>query len=144
MDDQPIDLSKYGELLLRALPCMIESEEEHDRMLTSAEALMDKGDALSPEERKLLELLVLIIEVFEREVEEQEEETEVEGEPEPHETLSRLLTSRKWEREVLNDIFGNPMLAAEVLAGRRAISKGQAKALGKLFKVPPKLFFHDY
>ncbi len=140
MDDPPIDLGKYGELLLSALPCLIESEEEHDRMLTSAETLMDKGDALSQEERKLLELLVLIIEVFEREVAEEEEETEVEGEPEPHETLLRLLTSRGWKQEVLNDVFGNPLLVAEVLAGRRAISKGQAKALGKLFKVPPKLF----
>ena len=147
MDEQPIDLKIYGELLASALPCTIESPEEHERLLTAAEALMDKGDSLSREERKLLELLVLLIEVFEREVEEQEEETqaesEAEGHPEPHESLARLLESRGWEQGVLNDIFGNPMLVAEMLAGRRAISKGQARALGKLFKVPPKLFAGD-
>ena len=46
------------------------------------------------------------------------------------------MEARKWEPDALVDIFGNPHLVAEVLAGRRPISKGQAKALGKLFRVP--------
>lgn len=137
------DSSKYGQLLAEVLPGMIESPEEHERLLTIAEGLMDKGEALSPEERKLLELLVLLIELFEREVEgdeEEEAETEI---PLPHETLKRLMESRGWEDLVLNDIFGNPRLVSEALAGKKAITKGQAKALGKLFRVPPKLFFSE-
>ena len=43
----------------------------------------------------------------------------------------------------LNDALGNPKLVDDVLAGRRKISKGQAKELGKLFKVPSKLFIAD-
>jgi len=113
-------------------------------LLTLAETLMDKGEQLSVEERKLLELLVLLIEVFERHVEEDEaEEESAEEIPLPHETLQRLLTARGWDAGALNDIFGNPKLTAEVLSGRRSISKGQAKALGSLFRVPPKLFFTD-
>jgi HTH-type transcriptional regulator/antitoxin HigA len=128
-------------LLASASPVVIETPEEHERLLTIAEALMDRGDALSTEERKLLELLVLLIEVFESQVEEEEgDEQEI---PPPHETLRRLLESRGWGHEVLNDTFGNPNAANEVLAGKRIISKGQAKALGKLFQVPPKLFMAE-
>lgn len=72
--------------------------------------------------------------------EEEEAETEI---PLPHETLKRLMESRGWEDLVLNDIFGNPRLVSEALAGKKAITKGQAKALGKLFRVPPKLFFSE-
>jgi antitoxin component HigA of HigAB toxin-antitoxin module len=36
--------------------------------------------------------------------------------------------------------FGNPHLAREVLAGKRPISRGEAKELGNFFRVPPKLF----
>lgn len=133
------DAHKYGELLAQALPVVIDSPEDHERLLTTAEALMDKGESLSPEERKVLELLVLLVEVFEHEVEEAGEDPQ----PLPHETLQRLMESRGWSAETLNDIFGNPKLTADALAGHKAISKGQAKALGKLFAVPHKLFFTE-
>ena len=155
MDELTIDLQKYGQLLAEAAPGIIESPEEHERLLTLAEALMDKGDRLTAEERKLLELMVVLIEIFEREVEAAEGEGEGEGDdddqpepanhpaPFPHETLERLLKARDWGSEVLNDIFGNPRLAADALAGRKTISRGQAKALGQMFRVPPKLFLRD-
>ena len=69
MDEALIDLQKYGQLLAEAAPGIIETPEEHERLLTLAEALMDKGDRLTAEERKLLELMVVLIEIFEREVE---------------------------------------------------------------------------
>ena len=127
---------------------MIDSPEEHERLLTIAEGLMDRGAALSREERKLLELLVLLIQTFENSIAEgegddddqDEEDTSKAPLPQPHETLQRLMDARHWEHDALIDIFGNPYLAGEVLAGRRPISKGQAKALAKLFRVPVKLF----
>jgi HTH-type transcriptional regulator/antitoxin HigA len=133
------DAQKYGELLARALPMVIDNLQDHERLLTAAETLMDRGDGLSAEERKLLELLVVLVEIFEHEVEEADEQPQ----PLPHETLRRLMESRSWGVETLNDVFGNPKLTAEVIGGRKAISKGQAKALGKLFDVPPKLFFSE-
>lgn len=143
-DQRQLDLERYGALLAETRPCVIETPEDHDRLLTAAETLMDKGDQLSLEERKVLELLALLIEVFEAEVEAEDDDASDEPEPEetpgPHQILQRLLDARGWEPTTLNDIFGNPALTSEVLAGRRAISKGQAKALGKLFQTPPKLF----
>ncbi len=139
MSDAGFDKQKYGELLAAALPVVIDNLEDHERLLTAAEALMDKGDSLSNEERKLLELLVVLVEIFENEV----EEADGQPQPLPHETLQRLTEGRGWGPDVLNDIFGNPKLTEDALAGRKAITKGQAKALGKLFDVPPKLFFSE-
>jgi len=143
-----MDEQRYAELLAAARPGVIGTPEEHERVLTIAEELMDKGERLSPEEEKLLELLVLLIGAFEAEVEAQveaqEDDEDDDGEPaalpRPNETLQRLLQARGWDSTVLTDVFGNPHLAGEALAGRRPISKGQAKALAKLFQVPPKLF----
>src|SRR5919197_2446440 len=61
-----IDEKKYGRLLTRALPSVIETEEENERMLAEVERLMDKGEEnLSPEESKLFKLMVRLIEDFE-------------------------------------------------------------------------------
>jgi antitoxin component HigA of HigAB toxin-antitoxin module len=138
------DEQRYAELLASARPRVIETPEEHDRMLTIAEELMDKGEAMSPEERKLLELLVLLVKVFDELVfEEEVEEDQAEEHaplPRPHETLQRLIHARGWESSVLVDVFGNPHLVSQVLSGLRPITKGQAKALAKIFDVPVKLF----
>jgi antitoxin component HigA of HigAB toxin-antitoxin module len=109
---------------------------------------MDRGAALTGEERKLLELLVMLIQAFENrvvKVEAPDDDDDEDGTteaplPRPHETLQRLMQSRGWDPEVLIDVFGNPHLVAEVMAGRRDISRGQAKALAKLFRMPVKLF----
>jgi antitoxin component HigA of HigAB toxin-antitoxin module len=134
-----MDEKRYGELLAQTLPAVIETLEEHERLLTLAEKLMDKGDQLSVEERRLLKLLAFLIEVFESEADDEEEETEHRL-PEPHETLQRLMEARNWDASALVDVFGNPRAATEVLAGRKEITKGQAKQLGRLFEAPAKLF----
>ena len=143
MDELAIDTLKYGQLLAAAIPGIIETPEEHERLLTLAEGLMDKGDQLTPEERKLLELVVVLVELFEREVEDADGEDAPEEAPLPHETLQRLMQARGWKPEALNDIFGNPHFATEALAGRRNITRGQAKGLGNLFRMPAKLFLPD-
>lgn len=138
-----MDEQRYSELLAATRPSVINTPEEHERLLTAAEELMDKGEALAPEERKLLELLVLLIGVFEDEIEaaeENDEESENVTPPLPHETLQRLMQSRDWEPAVLIDVFGNPHIVEQVMSGKRPISKGQAKALARLFRVPEKLF----
>jgi len=43
----------------------IMTEKENERMLALVEELMDKGEAISPEEEKLLKLLARLIEDFE-------------------------------------------------------------------------------
>ncbi|MGA3078375.1 MAG: hypothetical protein ABSG56_32440 [Bryobacteraceae bacterium] len=43
------------------------------------------------------------------------------------------------QRDLL-DVFGSRGIASEVVSGKRAISKAQAKKLAELFHVPADLF----
>ncbi|MEJ7606418.1 MAG: hypothetical protein WKF37_09140 [Bryobacteraceae bacterium] len=137
-----MDEHRYGELLAQFRPRLIESGEEHERLLTIAETLMERGEQLGAEEEQLLSLIVLLIEAFESYVlDEEEPEDEAAEQPLlPHLALQRLMESHRLELQDVADVFGNPHLTREVLQGTRAISRNQAKQLGKLFRVPPKLF----
>jgi len=136
-----VDERRYGELLAEHRPRLIETPEEHERLLTLAETLMEKGDDLSAEEEHLLALLVLLVEAYETHGSEDDEEAETqETDTQPHDTLRRLMTSRGMELHDIADIFGNPHIAREVLEGQRPISRTQARHLAKFFRVPEKLF----
>lgn len=139
-----MDEQRYGDLLALYRPRVIESADDHDAMLSMAETLMDKGEELAPEEEKLLALAVLLIEAFEMSIVQDEEDADEEEEtvapPTPHETLKRLLQSRELQVDDIVHVFGNPFITREVLAGKRPISRGQAKELGKFFDMPAKLF----
>lgn len=136
------DQERYRALVSEVLPCVIETEEEYDRLMTRAEALMEKGDQLSVEERRLLELLVFLIEASHRAEDDDTEEEEAEPTdiPQPHETLRRLMEARGLDQHDIEHLFGNPHTAREALEGRREITSGQAKQLAKFFDVPAKLF----
>ena len=144
MDNETSLEERYAALLAAARPGVIGTPEEHERLLGEAERLMEKGESLAPEEVKLLSLLVFLIEAFEAGIEEGEGEDESDGKadpPEPHQTLERLMRARKLELSDVEHVFGNGHLAQEVLAGKRPISRGQARELAKFFQVPPKLFY---
>ncbi len=133
--------SKYAELLATVRPRVIETNEEHERLMAVAEELMEKGERITNEEETLLAMLVLLIEAYETATEEAEDEERESHEPaKPHDTLRRLLEARGLEPSDIEHFFGNMRMTAEVLEGRRPISRGQAKELGKFFQVPPKLF----
>lgn len=136
-----MDEKLYGALLADTRPRVIETLEEHERMLAVAETLMEKGDTLGDEEEKLLALTVLLIEAYEiSSSTDEDEEGEPEEAPPPHLTLQRLMYSHGIQLDDVAHLFGNPHAAREILDGRRPISKRQAKELGKFFRVPPKLF----
>lgn len=138
-----VDSEKYSELLALHRPVVIETAEEHEHMLTVAESLMEKGESLTVEEHKLLTMVVLLVEAFEVSIL-QEDDEEEDGEqaepPAPHDTLRRLIEARGLEAADLIDIFGNPQAAREALEGKRPITRGQGKELGRFFGVPDKLF----
>ena len=141
-----MDEEKYGGLLKEIRPRIIETPEEHERLLSVAESMMEKGEALSEEEREVLGLVVLLIEVFEasvREEDAEDDEDEEEGTPTPHVALARLMSSHGVELNDIVPIFGNPRLARDVLDGKRPITRGQARELGRFFRVPDKLFRED-
>src|SRR5215471_10367402 len=49
---------RYGKLLAKTLPAVIETEEENERMLAELEPLFDKGEKRTPEEDRLYKLML--------------------------------------------------------------------------------------
>jgi HTH-type transcriptional regulator / antitoxin HigA len=129
-----IDLKQYGRLLAKAAPTIIRTQAENDRMLAIVESLMAKGeDNLSPEEDALLELLVDLIHDFESTAYPIPKSA-------PHEALAFLLEQRGLKPSDLWPVLGSKSRVSEILAGKRSISKEQAKKLSEFFRVGVALF----
>ena len=128
-----INETRYRRLLSQAMPVVIETEEENERMLAIVEKLMDKGENLSPEEDKILKLLARLIEDFEKRYYQPEDAT-------PLEVLQHLMESRDVKQTHLWEVFGSKGIASEVLSGKRGISKTHARALADYFHVTADLF----
>lgn len=129
-----IDPKKYGRLLSRALPMVIETEEENERMLAAVERLMAKGeDKLTPEEGRLFKLMVRLIEDF-------EESAYPIPDAKPHEVLQHLIEARDLRQADLLPIFGSRGYISDIVNGKRGVSKEHAKELGQFFHVSPELF----
>lgn len=128
-----INPARYKKLLSRAMPIVIETEEENNRMLAEVEKLMAKGEDLSPEEDALLRLMATLIQDF-------EERFYKPGEATPLEILLHLMDARDLKQSDLLEVFGSKGITSEVINGKRSISKAQAKALAKFFGVSIELF----
>jgi HTH-type transcriptional regulator / antitoxin HigA len=125
---------KYAELLATALPKPIETDAENERALEIVNHLMSKGEKkLTSEERWLLRMLVRLIEDF-------EEKAYPVDEAPPRAVLKVLMEDRGLKQIDLAPLFGGRSRVSDVLAGKREISKAQAKALSVFFKVPADLF----
>ena len=112
----------------------IETEEEHDRMIAAVEHLMDKGeDHQSPEESALLETLAILIQAY-------EDRHHPLPPVMPNEMLRYMMeTSGRTAKDLL-PLFGTRGRVSEVLSGKRAISKVQAKQLAAVFTATVDLF----
>ncbi|WP_293127884.1 transcriptional regulator [Microcoleus sp. bin38.metabat.b11b12b14.051] len=110
----------------------IETEEEYDRLLAVAQRLTFAKNR-TPEERALHKLLVTLIEVYEA-------QNYAIDKSDPHEILQHIMEASGTRQADLVGIVGSSGVVSEVVNGKRAISKAQAKALGDYFKVSPSLF----
>lgn len=129
-----INKTKYAALLSEVLPRPIQSEAENERALKVVDRLMSKGEnKLTAEEGVLLELLIQLIERFE------EQHYAIPDAP-PQRVLQTLMENRGLKQKDLLPIFGSKGIASEVINGKRAISKEQAKKLGEFFKLSPAAF----
>jgi HTH-type transcriptional regulator/antitoxin HigA len=130
----PGDPKRYGALLAQALPAVIQTEEQNEQYLAVVEKLMGKGEGnLSPEEETLLDLLVHLIEDFEKRYYKPRMAT-------PVEVLRELMAANGLKQADLVPIFGSKGITSEVINGKRGISKANAKALGKFFNISPAAF----
>jgi HTH-type transcriptional regulator/antitoxin HigA len=129
-----LDTKRYRRLLAKALPTVIKSEDENNRMLAIIEDLMARGeDRFTPEEDVLLELLVDLVHDFE------EKPYPLPSSP-PHQMVAFLLEQRGLKPSALWPVLGSKGRVSEILSGKRAISKDQVKRLATFFQVGVDLF----
>lgn len=128
-----LDRQVYALLLGQVQPKVIESEEENELFLAEVDRLMALGEDLTPEQLQLMNLLVSLIEQF-------EDQYYPLRPASPLEVLNELMAQRGLKQKDIVHLFGSQGIASEVLNGKRAISKAQAKALGDFFNTSPALF----
>jgi HTH-type transcriptional regulator/antitoxin HigA len=102
-------------------------------MIAELEQFDKRHDELSPEEREYSDLVTVLIEAFEDANYALERST-------PDSRLRSLMEEHGLRQRDLLDVFGSRGIASEVVSGKRAISKAQAKKLAALFHVPADLF----
>jgi HTH-type transcriptional regulator / antitoxin HigA len=122
----------YSNLLVEASPKVIETEEEYERFLALTERL-HFAKRLTAEEGILYQLLVALVEQYEIQHYAIEQSL-------PHEILQHILESSGLKQADLVGWLGSSGVVSEIVNGKRAISKAQAKLLGDRFKVSPSLF----
>jgi HTH-type transcriptional regulator / antitoxin HigA len=127
-----LDRNNYPQLLAEFVPQAIDSEAEYDRALAIAERLTFKKDRTEAE-IKFLKLVVVLIEDYENEHYPMDDVA-------PHELLQHLMESNGTRQADLVGLIGSRGVVSEVVNGKRAISKAQAKVLGEFFSVSPGLF----
>lgn len=125
----------YEQLLIEAAPQVIETEREYEEIVSRTGDLVGKNRKRTPEETKLMRLLLLLIEDYDRR----------HGMPPDNSTPAEYLQflvehSGKSATELLLPVFGQRSHVSEALNGKRAISVAQARKLGQLFHMAPRLF----
>jgi len=122
----------YGKLLAKYLPKTITTEEENEQALKLAQNLEHRPNR-TPEEDVFLELLVTLIDKFEKTHYPIPQGT-------PHSMLMHLMDARDITAEALVDVIGSLEMAREIIDGIRTINKTQAEALANFFHVEASLF----
>ncbi len=133
MSNAPINEAAYGKLLRKALPRPVRTEKDNERYLQVVEHLMDLGERIAPEQRELLDLLVVLIERFEA-------ERYSLSAASPVEVLRELMEARGMKLADLAALIGSKGVASEMLSGKRGFSKTNIKRLAEHFRVSPELF----
>ena len=126
--------TEYASLLSNTLPGVIRSEAENERHVAMLEELDRKGNRMSVAERRMAELLTLLIEDF-------EEKRYALKAARPVDIVNELMMANNLEQKDLLDVFGTPSIVSEVLHGKRQFTTEHIRRLSKRFHVSPEVFF---
>jgi HTH-type transcriptional regulator/antitoxin HigA len=124
----------YEELLIETQPQVIETDAQYDRLVRRFGGLVAKGRTRSAGENKLLRLLALLVEDYDR------RHALPPDDSTPAEKLRFLLEHSGKTATDLRPVFGQRSHVHEALTGKRSVSAPQARKLGQLFRVNPGLF----
>jgi len=127
-----VDQTAYAAILSTKLPHVIGNDEEYERLLGEAESLIRRR-SMSPAEEQFFDLLTLLIEKY-------EESRFALRKADPPAIIRELMAARSISRTKLAEVVGSKGNTSEILAGKREVSKAQARKLGVFFKVPAHLF----
>ena len=97
------------------------------------EELDRKGNRMTAAERRIADLLTLLIEDFE------EKHYALETSS-PVEVLSELMQANNLKQKDLLDVFGTPSIVSEVLHGKRQLTTEHIRRLSRRFNVSAELF----
>ena len=124
----------YPELLAETIPEIIVNEVQYRDISARFGDLVGKGRSRSNEETKLMRLLALLIEDYDR------RHAMPPNSSTPAERLRFLLEHSAKKPSDLAPVFGQRSHVNEALNGRREISLGKARLLAKMFGVKTALF----
>lgn len=126
--------SEYAALLSSTLPAVIRSEAENERFIRMLEELDHKGTRMSSAERRMAELLTLLIEDF-------EQKHYALKTASPGDVLRELMRANNLKQKDLLDVFGAPSIVSEVVSGKRKLNTEHIRKLSRRFRVSPEVFF---
>lgn len=124
---------RYKNLLSEYQPKLIKTEVENEQALAMVEKLMHLASR-TPEQQELYELLIVLVEKFEKEFYQPESKSN------PISMLLFLMEQRDMQSADLVDIFGSSSVVEDVIAGRVQIDRSMSELLGRLFHVDSMLF----
>jgi HTH-type transcriptional regulator/antitoxin HigA len=124
---------EYAALLAKTVPAVIHSERENERCISMLEALDAKGEKLTAAERRLAELLTVLIEDF-------EQQTYALKPARPIEILRELMLANNLRQKDLLEVFGMPSIVSEVLREQRGLTLEHIRKLSRRFHVSPEVF----
>jgi HTH-type transcriptional regulator / antitoxin HigA len=125
--------SEYAALLSSTLPAVIRSEAENQRYIGMLEELDAKGNRMTAAERRMADLLTLLIEDF-------EEKHYALKPSSPLEVLNELMSANNLKQKDVLDVFGTPSIVSEVLHGKRNLTTEHIRRLSRRFHVSPEVF----
>ena len=123
----------YAALLSAIRPEVIRDEKQNRAYIGRLEVLSSKKH-LTSAEQKLMRLLLLLVEDFER-------NSDPVPDAGPIDVLRHLMEAHGLRPRDLTDVFGTESIVSEILHGKRDLTKEHIRRLSIRFSVSPAVFF---
>jgi len=123
----------YAALLSAIRPEVIRDEKQNRAYIGRLEVLSSKKH-LTSAEQKLMRLLLLLVEDFER-------NSDPVPDAGPIDVLRHLMEAHGLRQRDLTDVFGTESIVSEILHGKRDLTKEHIRRLSIRFSVSPAVLF---
>jgi antitoxin component HigA of HigAB toxin-antitoxin module len=115
---------------------VIKTEEQYHRYVAEAKQLTDNGMKPGSAEADRLELLVKLIENYER-------ERFMNHHPDPISAIRYVMHERGLRQKDLAPLLGGKNRASEILSGKRPLTLGMVRALSDSLHIPAEILIRD-